>query len=106
MKRDVAWYVERCLTCRKVKVEHQRPHDKMQQLDIPVGKWEEITMDFITMLPRTSRGVDLIWVIMDRLTKSTHFIPIQESILVEKLAEIYVQQVVARHGVPVLVVLD
>ena len=80
MKRDVAWYVERCLTCRKVKAEHQRPHGKMQPLDIPLWKWEDITMDFITKLPRTALGVDSIWVIVDRLTKSAYFIPIQESI--------------------------
>ena len=60
MKRDVAWYVERCLTCRKVKAKHQRPHGKMQPLDIPVWKWEDITMDFIIKLPRTARGVDSI----------------------------------------------
>ena len=76
MKRDVVWYVERCLTCRKVKAEHQIPHNKMQPLDIPVWKWEDITMDFITKLLRTARGVDSIWVIVDRLTKSAHFIPI------------------------------
>lgn len=78
----------------------------MQPLDIPVWKWEDITMDFITKLPRTARGVDLIWVIVDRLTKSAHFIPIQESISAEKLADIYVREVVAQHGVPVSVVSD
>ena len=106
MKRDVAWYVERCLTCRKVKVEHHRPHGKMQPLDIPIWKWEEITMDFITKLPWTAHGVDLIWVIVDRLNKSVYFIPIQESIFMEKLVEVYIREVVARHGVPVSVVLD
>ena len=106
MKRDVAWYVERCLTCRKVKAEHQRPHGKMQPLDIPLWKWEDITMDFITKLPRTARGVDSIWVIVDRLTKSAHFIPIPESISAEKLADIYIREIVARHGVPVSVISD
>lgn len=91
MKRDVAWYVERCLTCRKVKAKHQRPHGKMQPLDIPMWKWEDITMDFITKLLMTTRGVDSIWVIVDQLTKSAHFIPIQESILAEKLADIYIR---------------
>ena len=76
MKRDVAWYIERCLTCRKVKAEHQRPHGRMQPLDITVWKWEDITMDFVTKLPRSARGVDSIWVVVDRLTKSAHFIPI------------------------------
>ena len=106
MKRDVAWYVERCLTCRKVKTDHQRLHGKMQPLDIPLWKWEDITMDFITKLPRTARGMDSIWVIMDRLTKSAHFIPIQENISAEKLADIYIREVVARHGVPVSVISD
>ena len=91
MKRVVAWYVERCLTCRKVMAEHQRPHGKMQPLDIPLWKWEDITMDFITKLPRTARGVDSIWVIVDRLTKSAHFIPIPESISAEKLVDIYIR---------------
>ena len=63
-------------------------------------------MDFITKLPRTAHGVDSIWVIMDRLTKSAHFIPIQESISAEKLAEIYVREIWARHGVPVSMVAD
>ena len=106
MKRDVAWYVDRCLTCRKVKAEHQRPHGRMQPLDIPVWKWEDITMDFVTKLPRTARGVDSIWVVVDRLTKSAHFIPIQESISAEKLVDIYVREIVARHGVSVSGVSD
>ncbi|XP_052622433.1 uncharacterized protein LOC128127784, partial [Lactuca sativa] len=106
MKRDVAWFVERCLTCRKVKAEHQRPHGKLQPLEIPEWKWEQITMDFITKLPRTARGVDAIWVIVDRLTKSAHFLAISESSSAEKLAEIYVKEVVSRHGVPISIVSD
>ena len=85
MKRDVEWYVERCLTYRKVKAKHQRPHDKMKSLEVPIWKLEEITMDFIMKLSRTACGVDSFWVIVDRLTKSVHFIPIQESIVMEKL---------------------
>jgi len=106
MKRDVAWFVERCLTCRRVKAEHQRPHGKLQPLEIPEWKWEQITMDFITKLPRTARGVDAIWVIVDRLTKSAHFLAISESSSAEKLAEIYVKEVVSRHGVPISIVSD
>ena len=106
MKRDVAWFVERCLTCRRVKAEHQRPHGKLQPLEIPEWKWEQITMDFITKLPRTARGVDAIWVIVDRLTKSAHFLAISESSSAEKLAEIYVREVVSRHGAPISIVSD
>ena len=98
MKREIAWFVEQCLTCRKVKAEHHKPHGKVQPLPIPMWKWEEITMDFITKLPRTTRFVDAIWVIVDRLKKSAHSIPISESISADKLADIYVREVVARHG--------
>ncbi|KAJ9556778.1 hypothetical protein OSB04_011392 [Centaurea solstitialis] len=106
MKRDVARYVEKCLTCLRVKAEHQRPHGKLQPLDIPVWKWEHITMDLITKLPRTSRSYDAIWVIVDRLTKSAHFIAIRESSSAEALADIYVKEIVARHGVPVTIISD
>ena len=91
----MAWYVERCMTCRNVKVEHQHPHRKMQLLEILVWKWEDITIDFITKLPRNACGVDSIWVIMDLLTKSVYFILIQESIYAEKLVMIYIMEVVA-----------
>ena len=77
---------KRYLICRKVKAEYQRPHGKMQPLEIPVWKWEDITMDFITKLTQTAFGVDSIWAIMDHLTKSTYFITIQESFSAENLA--------------------
>ncbi|KAI3821418.1 hypothetical protein L1987_08986 [Smallanthus sonchifolius] len=78
MKKDIAFYVAKCLTCSKVKAEHQRPSSLLEQLKILVWKWENLVMDFITKLPRTSSGYDSIWVIIDRLTKSTHFLPIRE----------------------------
>ncbi|KAJ9544494.1 hypothetical protein OSB04_024201 [Centaurea solstitialis] len=106
MKRDVARYVESCLTCLKVKAEHQKPHDKMQPLEIPEWKWENITMDLITKLPKTPRMFDAIWVIVDRLTKSALFLAIRESSTAEQLAEIYVKEVVSRHGVPVSIISD
>ncbi|CAH1418427.1 unnamed protein product [Lactuca virosa] len=106
MKREIAWYVERCLTCRIVKAEHQRSHGKLQPLEIPMWKWEHITMDFITKLPRTTKGFDFIWVIVDRLTKSAHFLAIRESSSAEKLADVYVREIVSRHGVPVSIVSD
>ncbi|KAJ9565973.1 hypothetical protein OSB04_001939 [Centaurea solstitialis] len=106
MKREVARYVESCLTCLKVKAEHQKPHGKLQPLEIPVWKWENITMDLITKLPRTPRKFDAIWVIVDRLTKSAHFLAIRESYTSEQLAELYVKEVVRRHGVPVSIISD
>jgi len=107
MKRDVVKYVEKCLTCAQVKAEHQKPCGKLQPLEIPKWKWEHITMDFITKLPKTPRNqFDTIWVIVDRLTKSALFLPIRETSSSEVLAEIYVKEVVARHGVPISIVSD
>ena len=65
MKRKISRFVKWCQNCQKVKAKNQRPHDKMQPLLIPMWKWEEISMDFITKLPRTTHGVDSIWVIVN-----------------------------------------
>ena len=78
----------------------------MQSFPILMWKYEEITIDFILKLPRTTREVDSIWVIIDRLAKSAHFIPIVESISAEKLTDIYITEVVVRHRVLVSVVSD
>ncbi|KAI3682050.1 hypothetical protein L2E82_50198 [Cichorium intybus] len=106
MKRGVAWFVERRMTCRRFKAEHQRPHGRLQPLEIPEWKWEHITMDFITKLPRTPQHMDTIWVIMDRLTKSADFLPIQETFSVRELAKVYVDEIISRHGIPVSVISD
>lgn len=99
MKRD--HFVARCLTCQQVKAEQQKPAGLLQSLDISVWKWEHITMDFVTGLPRTSRGHDSVWVIVDRLTKSAHFLPIRTTLPLEGIREI-----VRLHGVPVSIVSD
>ncbi|GJX04312.1 putative reverse transcriptase domain-containing protein [Tanacetum coccineum] len=78
MKADIATYVSKCLTCARVKAEHQRPSGLLVQPEIPEWKWDNITMDFITKLPKSSQGFDTIWVIVDRLTKSAHFLPYGE----------------------------
>ncbi|KAJ0481098.1 putative nucleotidyltransferase, Ribonuclease H [Helianthus annuus] len=106
MKGDVAVYVSKCLTCAKVKAEYQKPSGLLQQPEIPKWKWEQISMDFITKLPRTPRGHDTIWVIVDRLTKSAHFLPIREKDNTSKLAEIYMREIVTRHGVPLPIISD
>ncbi|GJV51576.1 putative reverse transcriptase domain-containing protein [Tanacetum coccineum] len=98
MKRDIAEYVSRCLTCSKIKAKHQKPSGLVQQPEIPEWKWEKIIMDLVTKLPRSSSGYDAIWVIMDRLTKSAHFLHIREVYKTEKLARIYINEIVARHG--------
>ncbi|KAD6796137.1 hypothetical protein E3N88_07033 [Mikania micrantha] len=106
MKKQIAEYVDRCLTCLKVKAEHQRPSGLLQQPEIPMWKWDQISMDFITKLPRTSRNHDSIWVIVDRLTKSAHFLPIREDYSMDRLAKLYVNEIVSRHGVPISIISD
>ncbi|GJR55233.1 putative reverse transcriptase domain-containing protein [Tanacetum coccineum] len=106
MKADIATYVSKCLTCAKVKAEHQRPSGLLVQPAIPEWKWDNIMMDFITKLPKSSHGFDTIWVIMDRLTKSAHFLPIRENDPLDKLARLYLNRIVARHGIPVSIICD
>ncbi|GJY20731.1 putative reverse transcriptase domain-containing protein [Tanacetum coccineum] len=89
MKAEIATYVSKCLTCAKVKAEHQKPSGLLQQPEIPEWKWEKITMDFVSGLPRTPSGYDSIWVIVDRLTKSAHFLPMKKTDSIEKLAQLY-----------------
>ncbi|GJR18027.1 putative reverse transcriptase domain-containing protein [Tanacetum coccineum] len=86
------------------KAEHQRPSGLLQQPEIPEWKWERIAMDFVTKLPRTSSGHDTIWVIMDRLTKSAHFLPMREDYKMDRLARLYLNEIVARYGVPILII--
>nr|GFC28041.1 hypothetical protein [Tanacetum cinerariifolium] len=91
---NIVTYVRKCLTCAKVKAEHQRPSGLLQQPEIPVWKWERITMDFITKLPITQSGYDSIWVIVNRLTKSAYFIPVNEKFKTKKLAQLYLKEIV------------
>ncbi|GJS33190.1 putative reverse transcriptase domain-containing protein [Tanacetum coccineum] len=106
MKADIATYVSKCLTCAKVKAEHQRPLGLLVQPDIPQWKWDNITMDFVTKLPKSSQGYDTIYVIVDRLTKSAISVPMRETDLMEKLARMYLKEVVTRHGIPVSIICD
>ncbi|GKB49465.1 putative reverse transcriptase domain-containing protein [Tanacetum coccineum] len=106
MKADIATYVRKCLTCAKVKAEHQRPSGLLVQPEIPQWKWDNITMDFVTKLPKSSQGYDTIWVIVDRLTKSALFLPMRETDPMEKLARMYLKEVVTRHGIPVSIISD
>jgi hypothetical protein len=106
MKRDIAEYVARCPSCQQVKAEHQRPAGPLQPLSIPEWKWDQITMDFVVGLPRAPSGQDAIWVIVDRLTKSAHFVPFKITDSMQKLAELYIREIVRLHGVPVSIVSD
>ncbi|GKD81733.1 putative reverse transcriptase domain-containing protein [Tanacetum coccineum] len=106
MKAIIAEYVGKCLTCSRVKAECQKPSGLLVQPEIPMWKWERITMDFVTKLPKTSNGHDTIWVIVDRLTKSAHFIPTRETDSMETLTRLYIKEIVSRHSVPISIISD
>ncbi|KAK9029043.1 hypothetical protein V6N11_026169 [Hibiscus sabdariffa] len=106
MKKDISDYVARCLTCQQVKAEHQHPSGLLQPIRIPEWKWEQITMDFVTGLPLTSSKKDSVCVIVDRLTKSAHFIPVRTNYPVDKLAKLYISEIVRLHGIPLSIISD
>ncbi|GKF82991.1 putative reverse transcriptase domain-containing protein [Tanacetum coccineum] len=106
MKANIATYVSKCLTCAKVKAEHQRPSGLLVQPEIPQWKWDNITMDFVTKLPKSSQGYDTMWVIVDRLTKSAIFMPMRETDPMDKLARMYLKKVFTKHGIPVSIICD
>nr|GEU39573.1 hypothetical protein [Tanacetum cinerariifolium] len=101
IKKDIAVYVSKYLTCLKVKAEHQMPSGLLQQPEIPEWKWEGIAMNFVTKLSKTSSGHDAIWVIVDRLTKSAYFLPMREDYKMDRLARLYMNEIVARYGAEV-----
>ncbi|KAL0549679.1 hypothetical protein IC582_014166 [Cucumis melo] len=106
MKREVAEFVSKCLVCQQVKAPRQKPAGLFQPLSIPEWKWENVSMDFITGLPRTLRGFTVIWVVVDRLTKSAHFVPGKSTYTASKWAQLYMSEIVRLHGVPVSIVSD
>ena len=100
MKREIARYVSECDVCRRVKADHLKSAGQLHPLPIPSWKWEDIHMDFIVGLPRTQKGYDSIWVIVDRLTKTAHFIPVRGTYSTKTYAELYISRIVCLHGVP------
>jgi len=106
MKKDIVEFVYACIVCQKSKIEHQKPSGLTQSLFVPEWKWDSISMDFVGALQKTMKGFDSIWVIVDQLTKSAHFIPIKTGMSVARLAEIYIEQVVRLHGIPSSIVSD
>nr|GEW99063.1 putative reverse transcriptase domain-containing protein [Tanacetum cinerariifolium] len=97
MKAEIATYLNKCLTCAKVKDEYQKPSELLVQPVISLWKWENIRTDFVTKLPKTLTGQDTIWVIVERLTKSAHFLSMKENDSMEKLTILYLKEVVTRH---------
>ena len=91
MKKDISEYVAVCDVCQRVKAEHHKPAGLLQPMLIPEWKWDKLSMDFITRLPRTRSGYDSIWVVVDRLTKLAHFIPVKTTYKREVGQDIYDQ---------------
>ncbi|KAL0556140.1 hypothetical protein IC582_004650 [Cucumis melo] len=106
MKREVADFVSRCLVCQQVKAPRQRPAGLLQPLSMPGWKWESVSMDFITGLPKTLKGYTVIWVVVDRLTKSAHFVPRKSTSTASKWGQLYMTEIVRLHGVPVSIISD
>jgi hypothetical protein len=106
MKVDIAKYVASCGICQKVKAEHKRSAGLLKPLEIPKWKWENIAMDFVVGLPRSPRGKDAIWVVIDRLTKVAHFILMKQTSLAVDLVPLYIKEVVRLHDVLKSIVLD
>nr|GEZ88233.1 reverse transcriptase domain-containing protein [Tanacetum cinerariifolium] len=106
MKAEIATYVSKCMACAKVKAEYMKPSGLLVKPKIPQWKWDNITMKFITKLPKTKTRQDMIWVIVDRLTKSAHFLSAKENDSVEKLTRQYLKEVVSKHEVSILIVFD
>eukprot|EP00253_Pinus_taeda_P017231 PITA_17231 len=106
MKKSIVEYLARCLECQEIKAEHQHPAGLLQPLSVPEWKWEIISMDFITGLPRTKRNNDSIFVVVDKLSKAAHFIPVQSTYKAAQIAHIFMQNVFRLHGLPKTIVSD
>ena len=106
MKREVSEFVTKCLVCQRVKVEHQVPLGLLQPIRIPKWKWDRITMDFVVGLSLTGRKHDSVWVVVDRLTKSAHFLPVRTDYSLDKLAELYIKEIAQLHGIHVSIISD
>ena len=106
MKADIASYVKKCEICQQMKAAYRRPGGLLQPLPIPEWKWEHIAMDLVTGLPRTPRSHDTVWVVIDRLTKSAHFLPIRLTDSFTRLSQLYEREIVRLHGAPTTIVSD
>ena len=106
MKREIARYVSECDTCQRVKASHLKSAGPLQPLSIPSWKWEDISMDFVVGLPKTSKGYDSIWVIVDRLTKTAHFLPVKTTHTAKQYTQLYMDRIVSLHGIPKTIISD
>ena len=106
LKKDVVEFMSKCLVCQQIKVEHQKPACKLQSLPLLEWKWEHITIDFVSGLPCTLSGHDMVWVIVDRLTKSAYFITVKKTFSLNRYTQLYVKEIVRLDGTPISIVSD
>jgi hypothetical protein len=104
IKKEIKEYIARCMECQKVKAEHRHPTGLLQPLPIPKWKWEVVTMDFITGFPRTDNQHDSIMVVVDKLTKVAHFIPLKTTHKASNVANIFMREISGLHGIPKIIV--
>jgi hypothetical protein len=106
MKRNVVHFIAKCLECQQVKADHHHPTGLLQPHDVPMSKWEVISMDFVVGFPLTSHRHNAILVIVDKLTKSAHFIPVRDIYDVTDVAHVFVSEVIRLHGIPKKIISD
>jgi hypothetical protein len=106
MKKEVVDFIAKCFESQKVKAEHIHLAGLLQPIPIPEWKWEFVTMDFITKLPRTSKNHDCIMVVVDKFTKAAHFIPVKITHKEANIADIYMREIYRLHGIPKTIVSD
>ena len=106
MKRHVRDFARRCLTCQQVKAEHQKPTGLLQSLEVAERKWEHVMMDFVTHLSRTQWRHDTVWVIVDQLKKSAHFLAVWMTFILKEFSQLYIREIIQLNGVPVFIVSD
>ena len=106
MKIDVSKFLTKCMVCQKVKAEHQVPSGLLQPIRIPEWKWDRITMDFVVGFPLIGRNHDSVWVVVDLLTMSTHFLPVRTDYSLDKLVELYISEIVQLHGITISLISD
>ena len=100
MKQDIACYVAKCDVSHCVKAKHQRSAGTLQPLSIPEWKLDKVEMDFITGFPRSQKGHDAIFVVIDRFSKVAHLLPVKETIIASQLVDLYISRIVSLHGIP------
>jgi hypothetical protein len=106
MKKDIAEYIAKCLECQHVKVEHRHPAGLLQPIQIPEWKWEVISMDFITVFPRKTKQHDAIMVVVDKLSKETHFTPMKSTYKAIDIANVFMKEIFRLHGMPKRIISD